>query len=242
VKTIITVDGGKPDLDLAQKFGMRYVHLPIGYNGMTRERQLEIGRAVRDLPGPVFIHCHHGKHRGPTAAVVALMISEGWTTTQAVTAMKIVGTSPTYSGLYDTAKAFQPPTQDELDAADATFPATASVPDLAMAMVALDERWEHLKDVRAAGWKVPKNHPDIDPPHEALLLQEDFREMLRTPDTQARPADYRRWLEESETAAAALQIALRDNHREKAEAAYQKILANCDSCHVPYRNAAPVGK
>ncbi len=34
VKTILTVDGARPDVALAHKHGLRYVHLPIGYDGV----------------------------------------------------------------------------------------------------------------------------------------------------------------------------------------------------------------
>ena len=71
IKTIISVDGAKPDLELAKKFGLRYVHLPHGYDGIPEERVEELAKAVRDLPGPIYIHCHHGKHRSPAAASAA---------------------------------------------------------------------------------------------------------------------------------------------------------------------------
>ncbi|MDB6055674.1 MAG: hypothetical protein JWN25_3197, partial [Verrucomicrobiales bacterium] len=32
IKTIISVDGSRPDVELAHKYGMHYVHLPHGYN------------------------------------------------------------------------------------------------------------------------------------------------------------------------------------------------------------------
>src|SRR5688572_19279104 len=32
VKTVISVDGARPEIDVAKSHGMRYVHLPIGYN------------------------------------------------------------------------------------------------------------------------------------------------------------------------------------------------------------------
>lgn len=35
IKTIISVDGGKPDAETARKYGMRYIHIPIGYDGTT---------------------------------------------------------------------------------------------------------------------------------------------------------------------------------------------------------------
>lgn len=40
------------------------IHLPIGYNGFDENRRLELVRATRDAiqEGPVYIHCHHGKH------------------------------------------------------------------------------------------------------------------------------------------------------------------------------------
>src|SRR5262245_5214765 len=33
VKTIISVDGAKPDAEAAGRHGLRYVHLPFGYDG-----------------------------------------------------------------------------------------------------------------------------------------------------------------------------------------------------------------
>jgi len=68
VKTVISVDGAAPDLELAKKYGLRYVHLPHGYDGIPEPRVQELAKAVRDLEGPIYIHCHHGKHRSPAAA------------------------------------------------------------------------------------------------------------------------------------------------------------------------------
>src|SRR5262245_50112426 len=71
VKTVISVDGAQPDVASARRFGLRYIHLPHGYDGVPPERMKELAKAVRDLPGPIYIHCHHGKHRSPAAAAVA---------------------------------------------------------------------------------------------------------------------------------------------------------------------------
>src|SRR4051812_38582828 len=35
IKTIISVDGATPEVELASKFGLRYVHLPVGYDGIS---------------------------------------------------------------------------------------------------------------------------------------------------------------------------------------------------------------
>ena len=52
VKTIISVDGAKPDVKTAARYGLRYIHLPHGYDGMPNNRVKELAKAVRDLTGP----------------------------------------------------------------------------------------------------------------------------------------------------------------------------------------------
>lgn len=237
VKTIISVDGARPDEKVAKKYGMRYVHIPVTYGGVSRAQALSIGRAVRDLPGPVFIHCHHGKHRGPTAAVMAAMIAEGWTTIQAQDAMKQAGTSPNYTGLWASAREFKKPTKKELRNADHSFPVAAVIDDTAAAMVDVDEKWDHLGDVRKAKWSVPADSPDIDPPHQALLLRESFTELLRAAKAKNEPADYLEKMAYAETSAAALETALREKNAANAETAYKAVEKSCKSCHVVYRDA-----
>src|SRR5262245_27751574 len=79
VKTIISVDGAQPEVAQAQARGIRYIHLPIGYNGFDEQRRLQLVRATRDAmkDGPVYIHCHHGKHRSAGAAAT-IAASLGW--------------------------------------------------------------------------------------------------------------------------------------------------------------------
>lgn len=236
VKTVLSVDGARPDEKIAKKYGMRYVHIPITYGGVTRAQALSISRAVRDLKGPVFIHCHHGKHRGPTAAVIAAMVNEGWTAEQAQAAMKQAGTAPQYTGLWAAARDWKAPTKAEMNQADASFPAAAPLPALAASMVTIDERWDHLGQVREAGWKAPASHPDIDPPHEALLLREEFRELARSPEMAKHPAEFRTQMAGAETAAAALEAALRANDTAGAQDAYKAVANSCKSCHATYRD------
>lgn len=38
VKAIISIDAATPDLERAKARAMRYVHLPVGYRGIGRER------------------------------------------------------------------------------------------------------------------------------------------------------------------------------------------------------------
>src|SRR5262249_16426757 len=148
-------------------------HIPIGYDGVTQQQAMLLTKAVRDLPGPVYIHCHHGKHRSPAAASVVHRCLDGrCSVAAAVAEMRRAGADPSYLGRYAAPEQVRIPSEAELDALPTDFPEVASVPGFARAMVAIDERWERLKAVRAAGWKAPVDHPDLDPPHEALQLQE----------------------------------------------------------------------
>ncbi|MBI4563512.1 MAG: cytochrome c [Planctomycetes bacterium] len=235
VKAIISVDGGKPDAAAAKKYGMRYVHLPIGYDGVPRDRALEIARAVRDLEGPIYMHCHHGKHRGPAAAAIALAAAEGWPNEKAVAAMKMCGTSLKYEGLYEDVKHFRASSED-LDRVDGTFPEVAKLPGFQAAMALLSRTWEHLEEVREARWKRPPDHPDIDPPHEALQLLEFFKELERTEEVKAREEDFRGWMGDSVAAAARLEDSIRRQDHPGAEEAFRFLKNSCTSCHSAYRN------
>ena len=75
--------------------------------------------------------------------------------------------------------------------------------------IEIDNRWENLKHVRSAGWKGPADHPDIDPPHEALQLAEHYREAGRLEKTVKSSDEFRRWLTDAEQGAKELEVALR---------------------------------
>jgi protein tyrosine phosphatase (PTP) superfamily phosphohydrolase (DUF442 family) len=126
VRTIISVDGAKPDVAMARRHGLRYVHLPVGYDGIPRERALQLALAVRDLPGPIYVHCHHGKHRGPAAAVaIMLCLEESFTTDAAEAWLKRAGTDPHYTGLIGLPRTLRRPAPGELDNVSADFPEVA---------------------------------------------------------------------------------------------------------------------
>ena len=173
VKTIVSVDGSKPDVDLARRFGLHYIHLPFGYDGVPPQRVAELAKVVAVQPGPFYVHCHHGLHRGPTAVAVMCEADEGWTPEQAVAWLHEVGTSDDYPGLYRSAREFKPPTPEQWAAAT-DFPEVAHVSSLVDAMVAIDEHVGWLKQSQKAGWKTPPAHPDISPAHEATMLWSCF--------------------------------------------------------------------
>jgi protein tyrosine phosphatase (PTP) superfamily phosphohydrolase (DUF442 family) len=239
VRTVLSVDGARPDVALAHAYGLRYVHLPIGYDGVPREQALRIARAVRDLPGPVYIHCHHGKHRGPAAAAVAhLWLDPTCTVESALAELRRAGTDPHYTGLYAAPRELGRPAPGELERVPADFPEAVSIGGLAAHMVEIDERWERIRLIRAAGWRRPSDHPDLDPPHEVLQLVEHYREAGRTEDAGRRPAELRGWLSEAERSAAALEEILRRGSFDPAVAdrLFHTAGAACTHCHAKYRD------
>jgi protein tyrosine phosphatase (PTP) superfamily phosphohydrolase (DUF442 family) len=243
VKTVITVDGARPDLEDAHKHGIRYVHLPISYGGMTREQALRVAKAVRDLPGPVYIHCHRGTVRGPTAAAVAhLFLDDACTVEQAWAGMKLAGFDPHYVNLWAAPKELKRPTAKELDEVSGDFLESAPPPGLPSFMAQVDATFGNLQAIRAAEWKTPEDQPDLDPPHEALQLVEHFKELQRLPKTAERPADFRGKLADAVNRAQQFEDVLRAT-KEKAvsapaaEEAYKRMDAACLRCHAVYRDA-----
>jgi protein tyrosine phosphatase (PTP) superfamily phosphohydrolase (DUF442 family) len=243
VKTIISVDGAKPDVELAKKHGMRYVHLPHGYDGISTNLQTQLAKAGMELPGPLYVHCHHGKHRGPAAAAIVCMTKESWEASQAEQWLKAAGTSTNYAGLYETVQEFKKPTAAELRQTPSHFPEVAKVSGLVEAMVSIDERWEHLKAVRAANYGPPPSHPDIQPANEAVILWENYRESQRLPDSIQLGDDFIARLKTAEAQVKEAESLLRQfaakpsaDIRVKLDGSFDAMGKSCASCHKAYRD------
>ena len=252
VKTIISVDGAKPDVELAKKHGMRYVHLPHSYDGVPEERAKELAKAVRDLEGSVYIHCHHGKHRSPAAAAVACVGAGLIGAADALPILLAAGTSPNYRGLYQSAEQARKLDDALLDALEVEFREAVEVPPMADAMVALERTHDHVKQMAAAGWRPLTEHPDLDPAHEALLLREHYTELLRTDDVKRHSAEFQEQMRSGEAAAKTLEVSLAQIKQQRypaakadlhksADAALAVINKNCATCHEKFRDV-PLGE
>lgn len=238
IRTVISVDGAKPNVELAKKYGLRYVHLPHGYDGIPDERLLELTKAVHDLPGPIYIHCHHGKHRSPAAAA-AICVAAGYLSTdEGLAVLEAAGTSKGYRGLYQTVQEAQPIGEKALAEAKVEFREIAEIPALAEAMIGVEHTHDNLKTVAAAGWKATQEHADIDPPHEALLLREHYTELLRTDDVKGRPVEFQTLLKQSETNAQRLEDALRASRQNVANInqIFERVTSDCTACHQKFRD------
>ena len=244
IKTIISVDGAKPDLELAKKHGFKYVHLPHSYDGVPEQRGYELAKAVRDFEGPIYIHCHHGKHRSPAAAAVACITSGLIEPSMASSILQLAGTNPNYRGLYESAQSARKLDAAVLDALKADFPESAQLTPMAEAMVRLERTQDRVKMIAAAGWLSPATHPEIIPAQEVLLLKDHFTELLRAESVANEPAGFQAMLHESESAAADLEVALMKWSDSGADlpipdalpASFEKIAKNCVTCHTQYRD------
>jgi protein tyrosine phosphatase (PTP) superfamily phosphohydrolase (DUF442 family) len=245
VKTVISVDGEKPDVAAAKKYGLRYVHLPHGYDGVPDSRVKELAKAVRDLPGPIYIHCHHGKHRSPSASAVACVSAGLLDPALAESVLKVAGTSEGYRGLYASAREAKRLDDKLLDELQIEYPETAKIPPMAEAMIEVEQTHDHLKSIAAAGWKTPPDHPALAPAHEALLLREHFTELMRTEAAMKEPAQFMEMLKASETAAQQLEDALKapasEDSLKQAAAAFELVSKNCSACHKVFRDV-PLGE
>ncbi|HAB16041.1 MAG TPA: hypothetical protein DCE44_06295, partial [Verrucomicrobiales bacterium] len=172
------------------------------------------------------------------AVAVMCIASEGWTSEQALQWLKQAGTATNYAGLYRSVGTFERPSKETLAKVPDQFPARVEVSPLVDAMVEIDLRFDHLKLIKEAGYRQPPAHPDLSPAHEALLLQELFKELLRSTDTAARKQDYQDHLVKAEKAALDLHRILNSPvpSKDKADAAFQSLSSSCGSCHKAYRN------
>ena len=164
----------------------------------------------------MYVHCHHGKHRGPAAAAAALVGLGEMTPDDAVEGMKRAGTDPRYRGLIDLPFTLHRPSLADLADTPTDFPARTETADLTQVMVRSDETWDRLKSGRNPG-------------HEAVLLQEHYREAARLAGSKRRGEAFVRLFAEAEAAAERLEAP----PQPKSLAAAQKL---CTQCHAEFRD------
>lgn len=232
ITTIVSVDGALPDVLLAAKYGLRYVHIPLGYDGIDEHSQLALVRVARDIQSPLYVHCHHGRHRGPAAAAVICQATGRLNSTQATELLKRCGTSPDYKGLWRDVAAFRNPNPNVVLP---ELHAQAKVDSLAAAMAKLDRHFENVKLAAAADWKTPPDHPDLVPQTELLLLQEGLSESLRLL-TSDRPPEFQQQLQESAQQSKDLLQAVKTGRTEAAAILLMQLTAGCKKCHQQFRN------
>ncbi|NIP87378.1 MAG: hypothetical protein GTO03_18230, partial [Planctomycetales bacterium] len=233
VKTVVSVDGARPDIPTARRHKLRYVHIPIGYDGIDKRAGLSLASLVRHADGPFYVHCHHGLHRGPAAAAVVCMAAGDVDGPGALQILARAGTSKKYAGLWRDVRRYQVPA-DDVDLPELVE--LAEVASLAAAMAKIDRACENLGRCRDAQWSAPPDHPDLIPAQEALLLKEAFRESARNLSDEFGD-EFATWLTEAESAAQALEDSLSEtNNADESWRRLEVLQRSCRRCHAKYRD------
>jgi protein tyrosine phosphatase (PTP) superfamily phosphohydrolase (DUF442 family) len=232
IRTIVSVDGARPDLDAARRHGLRYVHIPIGYGGIGEKAAQCLTRAARDVEGPIYVHCHHGKHRGPAAAAILRRAADGIAGPEARKLLELAGTSLSYPGLWRDVEAYAAPGPD---VALPPLVESAEVRSMAGAMSRIDRSHDNLVLSSDAKWGVPEGHPDIAAPQEASILEDAFRDAVRFA-RDGEDAALEALLVEALRTSTALRESLESRRLEDATRHWKDVRAGCEPCHKKYRN------
>lgn len=242
VKTVIDVDGLTPQVELAHAHGMRYVHLPIGYDGVPTAQGEAIAKAITELPGPVYVHCHHGQHRGPAGAVVGCVENGTLPPDEAEAALKTFGTGANYVGLWASARAARPLNPSTLVNLHVHFVERAKLPPLADAMVKVDDAMDALKAARKSRW--PANAPAGGPAHGALMLEELLVEVGRSNAGASKPEEFQSHLQTAIANVRALRgtLAAQPLDATTANVEVDRVAASCTACHKTYRDVKFAGR
>lgn len=244
VRTILSVDGKTPDAAAAARHGLRYVHVPIQYKGMTEDELLSIAKTFRELPGPFYVHCFHGQHRGPAAAAVGRLILDGATRELALAEMRQwCGTSSKYDGLYDLIAAGELPDVDATTEHIFDFPASRELAETRALMVSLSRAFDNLEGMAKNGWQVNPEHPDVDPVNEAAILVDLLTQAALVPQPDHVDAGYSAFFGDTLDRARDLHVTASragtlDTSPDWTETArsFDSLSRSCSTCHVAYRN------
>lgn len=220
IQTIISVDGVRPSLELANQRQLRYVHIPFGYDGIPESAALSIARVVRETDGKIFVHCHHGKHRGPAAAAIACMVEGTADANRAKELLSLAGTSKDYSGLWKDVSNFKPP------ASNVTLPALHEVAPLKPLTTSMAELGREFEVLKKADRDEKLRH--------AVLIHENLKESFRSSKNEESAA-YMKLTKQSLAAASEIRETLAAgrteiNHLVKA------LNKTCAACHEAHRN------
>ena len=236
-RAVLSVDGLASAPEGNGPAGVTLAHVPLGYDGIHGDERLRIAKAVRDLPRPLYVHCHHGIHRGPAAAAFGLIAIGELNNEQGVRILEAAGTA--YAGLtraVEIAGAFEP---ESIDGTPMP-PPVAEVGGMQASMAEIDRVWAHIRDCAEAGWAVPDDHPDLVAELEAAKLENLFRALARDPET---PRQMKRRMEQAAELAARFEgtIGRMDGEpyrglSDPRDGVWFDLEQSCNECHARFRD------
>jgi hypothetical protein len=252
INTIVSVDGKVPNEDLATSLGMTYVHVPIHYSGISEDELTRLAKTFREKDGPFYVHCFHGKHRGPAAAAVGRLVVDGIPREQALAEMHLCGTSSSYEGLYLSIAEGHIAEREATDDYEWDFPAAHPFGGFRQAMVEISRVDDSLEYLSLNGWEPSDNHPDLDAVNEATRLASALLRSSELDDVADKPADFHSWMGDAVKASTELRDALEAWTRGSGSAAlagtdsgvgiddvdraFDALSQSCKACHEAYRN------
>ncbi|MCA9303884.1 MAG: hypothetical protein KC996_07170 [Phycisphaerales bacterium] len=231
ITTVISVDAVEPNKALGDKHGIRVIHLPIGYDGVPEDRGMAIAKALATIDGPIFINCHHGKHRAPTALAVGAVCAGEITNEQAEAYLTLAGTSPKYPGLWDSVRRAQTLDHAALVAYDTQLPEAMPVGDFVDAMGELDRLADTIKDLAAEDFAIPAAHPDIVPAAIAGQMHNILRALEDDPYTKEQDDAFRAILIRAIVAASEAEELIKADDAQGAREALGQLKDSCSDCH-----------
>ena len=229
VKTVISVDGAVPDHEQAAALGIRYIHLPLSYGRIPEEMVRSLAAAVHDLKRePVYLHCHHGRHRCAAAAAVACVALNRLTPEEARDRMKICGTSSGYDGLWSSVSSTKVIERDELEAIDLNFPRAVEPQGMIALMVDAQDAMDRLKADLVSDTAAS----------DAAVIAEAMRAMQRNAAVEQYGVDFARQLDTTWQLANALERALATPGSDQSnghQTLLGRLLTSCTACHRAHR-------
>ena len=233
VKTLISVDAIAPDAQLARKHDIRIIHLPIGYEGIDDESAKGLAYAIESAERPIYVHCHHGKHRGPAAISAGAIATGDIDHTQAKAFMTRAGTSQHYPGLWESVA--QTTKLDTIE--QVRLQSKIRTRGMKETMAKIDRAYESLWDCADNEFVAPEEHPDLAPASLAAQIHNLLRGLDSPRLTNRKGVVFHEDLLDSIDAASALEQSLKNERDKDAWMENLELLdMTCVECHSDHRN------
>ncbi|MDP7015507.1 MAG: hypothetical protein QGG36_06890 [Pirellulaceae bacterium] len=234
VEIIVSVDASRPQIELARRHGLRYVHIPIGYDRIERDAAESLQRVIEEATGRVYFHCHHGRQRGPAAAAIAHVAAGAPAGKAALRVLRAAGTSRRYAGLWRDVEAFRPTPSAGGSADWPKLVEEATIDSLPAAMARADRALEELETLRAASWSAPADHPELNPELSIRVLSETLDELRKQTDSHDKLIAEK--MSRASRSISRLSAALKASDKQLATNRLAAVKASCVDCHEQYRN------
>lgn len=228
VRVIVSVDGSKPQIELAKRHGLTYIHIPICYGNIPRTAELSLVRLLNEVEGPFYFHCQHGKHRGPAMAAMAAVISKSQSVNEAIESLKTAGTSADYKGLWNSVRSFTPPKDGEVLP---ELVESAKLAEFQHFMALAGKRFERLRQLSKTDWKSETGTGAVE---TSALLHQSLLEAARLPRTK-KDSEFEMAMHRAIGDAFDLRTYLKKKRLADATTKLGVLMKSCTSCHADYR-------